>query len=88
MTTKTISKTNRTAFPLIKSFMAFDETKVEDKTRMPLATILIEAKDVKKDEIIELTTSFLPAPGIDRMKSMGYFVWATREDENLVKTYF
>ena len=71
-----------------KIVMAFDEAKVEDKTRMTLATILIEAKDVKKDEIIELTTSFLPAPGIDRMRSMGYSVWATREDESLVKTYF
>jgi hypothetical protein len=57
-----------------KIAIAFDEAKVEDKTRMTLATILIEAKDVQKVEIIELTTSFLPAPGIDRMKSMGYSV--------------
>ena len=55
---------------------------------MTLATIHIEAKDVKKADIIELTTLFLPAPGVDRMKSMGYSVWKTREDENLVKTYF
>ena len=55
---------------------------------MTLATILIEAQDVKKDDIIELTTSFLPTPEIDRMRSMGYSVWATREDENLVNTYF
>jgi len=71
-----------------KIVRSFDEAKVEDKTRITLATILIEAKDVKKDEIIELTTTFLPAPGIDRMKSMGYSVWTVKEDENLIKTYF
>ena len=71
-----------------KIVMAFDEAKVEDKTRITLATMLIEAKDVKKGEIIELTTSFLPAPVIDRMKSMGYSVWTVKEGENLIKSYF
>ena len=71
-----------------KIVIAFDEAKIEDKTRITLATILIEAKDVKKGEIIELTTSFLPAPGIDRMKSMGYSVWTVKEGENLIKSYF
>jgi hypothetical protein len=71
-----------------KIVIAFDEAKIEDKTRMTLATMLIEAKDVKKGEIMELTTTFLPAPGIDRMKSMGYSVWTVKEGENLIKTYF
>ena len=67
---------------------SFDEAKVEDKTKITLATMLIEAKDIKKGEIIELTTTFLPAPGIDRMKSMGYSVWTVKEGESLIKTYF
>ena len=67
---------------------SFDEAKVEDKTKMTLATMLIEAKDIKKGEIIELTTTFLPAPGIDRMRSMGYSVWTTKERNDLIKTYF
>ncbi len=71
-----------------KIVQSFDESKIEDKTRITLATILIEAKDVKKDEIIELTTTFLPAPGIDRMKSMGYSVWTVKEEDTLIKTYF
>jgi hypothetical protein len=71
-----------------KIAISFDEAKIEDKTRMTLATILIEAKDVKKGEIIELTTTFLPAPGIDRMKAKGYSVWTVKEEENLIKTYF
>jgi len=71
-----------------KIVQSFDESKIEDKTRMTLSTILIEAKDVKKGEIIELTTTFLPAPGIDRMKSMGYSVWTEKGEDNLIKTYF
>jgi len=67
---------------------SFDESKMTDQKRMALATVLVEAKDIKKDEIIELTTSFLPVPGIDRMKSMGYSVWAVKEGDDLVKSYF
>lgn len=71
-----------------KIVRSFDESKIKDQTKITLATILVEAKDVKKDEIIELTTTFLPAPGIDRMKSMGYSVWTLKEEDNLIKTYF
>jgi hypothetical protein len=71
-----------------KIVISFDEATIEDKTKITLATILIEAKDVKKGEIIELTTTFLPAPGIDRMKSMGYSVWTEKKEENVIKTYF
>ncbi|MDP8207135.1 MAG: hypothetical protein P9L92_10770 [Candidatus Electryonea clarkiae] len=42
--------------------------------RMTLTVILQEAKNVKHGEIIELVTSFLPAPGIDIMKSKGFSV--------------
>ncbi len=55
---------------------------------MTLVTILQEARKAKKGEIIELTTSFLPAPGIDRMKEKGYSVCAVKEKDNLIKTYF
>ncbi len=71
-----------------KIVRSFDESKIKDQTKITLATILVEAKDVKIDEIIELITTFLPAPGIDRMKSMGYSVWTVKEEENLIKTYF
>ena len=55
---------------------------------MTLMTILQKAKDVKKGEIIELTTTFLPAPGLDAMKSKGYSVWIKKESNNLIKSYF
>ena len=64
------------------------EDKVEDKDKMTLVVILKEAKSVKKGEIIELVTSFLPAPGIDILKSKGYSVWTKKEGNDLFKSYF
>ena len=71
-----------------KISLSLDEDKMEDKDRMTLVTILEEAKNVKKGEIIELVTSFLPAPGIDVLKSKGYSVWTRKEGDGLIKSYF
>lgn len=58
----------------------------EDK--MTLARVSKEAKNVKKGDIIELVTTFLPAPGIDIMKSRGYSVWSVQKLNSVVKSYF
>ncbi len=71
-----------------KIVISFDEEKIEDKDTMTLVTILREAKNVNKGEIIELVTSFLPAPGIDIMKSKGYSVWTSKEEDGFFKSYF
>ena len=71
-----------------KISLSIDEENLEDKNKMTLVTILQEAKKVKKGEIIELRTSFLPAPGIDRMKAKGYASWSVKERDNLIKSYF
>jgi len=71
-----------------KVALSLDEDKLEDKDKMTLIIILKEAKNVKKDEIIELVTSFLPAPGIDILKSKGYSVWTRKESDDLIKSYF
>ena len=71
-----------------KVSLSLDEDKVEDKDRMTLAIILEEARNVKEGEIIELVTSFLPAPGIDILKSKGYSVWTRKEGADLIKSYF
>ena len=64
------------------------EDEVEDKDKMTLVTVLRGAKKVKKGEIIELITTFLPAPGIDMMRTKGYSVWTTKGEGNLIRTYF
>ena len=68
--------------------VSVNEEKLEVKDKMTVVVLLQEAKRIKKGEIIELITTFLPAPGIDTMKSKGYSVWTVKEDENLIKTYF
>ena len=71
-----------------KIVLSIDEDKLEDKNRMTLTIILKNAKNVKKGEIIELVTSFLPAPGIDILKSKSYSVWSKKESDDLIKSYF
>lgn len=71
-----------------KVALSIDEDKVEEKDKMTLVIILREAKKVKKGEIIELVTSFLPAPGIDILKSKGYSVWTRKESDGLIRSYF
>ena len=55
---------------------------------MALVTLLGEAKHVAMGEIIELVTTFLPAPGIDVMKSKGYSAWTRNEGDDVIKSYF
>ncbi len=61
---------------------------MEVKDKMALTIILKEAKTVRKGEIIELVTSFLPAPGIDVLKTKGYSVWTRKENDIIIKSYF
>lgn len=71
-----------------KIALSINEEKLENKDQMTLVTILLEARNVKKGEIIELITTFLPAPGIDILKSKGYLVWSQRSENGIVKSYF
>ena len=75
-------------FTPAKISLSLDEDKVEDKDRMTLVIVLEEARNVKRGEIIELVTSFLPAPGIDILKSKGYSAWTQRESNDLFRSYF
>ncbi len=68
--------------------LSIDENKLENKDQMTLVVILKEAKNVRKGEIIELVTSFLPAPGIDILKSKGYSVWTRKESDDVIRSYF
>jgi hypothetical protein len=71
-----------------KISLSVDEDKVEDKDSMTLVAILKGAKNVRKGEIIELVTTFLPAPGIDILKAKGYSAWTRKEGDQLFKSYF
>ena len=64
-------------FSIDKVSVSIVEEEVEDRDRMTVVTVLREAKNLGSGEIIELITTFLPAPGIDTMRSKGYSVWTT-----------
>jgi len=64
------------------------EGESHDINEMTVVAVLREVKNVKQGEMIELVTTFLPAPGIDIMKSKGYSVWTTKGEVNTIKTYF
>lgn len=65
-----------------------NEAEIKDKDKMALSVLLKETKTIKSGEIIELVTTFLPAPGIDAMKNKGYQVWTVKEGDELIKSYF
>ncbi len=64
------------------------EEEVEDRDKMTVVAVLREAKNLGSGEIIELITTFLPAPGIDTMRSKGYLAWTRKGEGNTIRTYF
>ncbi len=75
-------------YSLEKVTLTIDEAKQENKDEMTLVAIMRESKSVKAGEIIELVTTFLPAPGIDKLKAKGYLAWVKKDDDGLIKSYF
>ena len=71
-----------------KVITSIDESRLENKDKMPITYVLKEAKDLQEDEIIELVTSFLPAPGIDVMRNKKYDSWTYKENDSVYRSYF
>ena len=74
-------------FDADKIRLVIDEAKLSNHDEMTLGPMLRGAKNLQGGDIIELVTSFLPAPGIDVMKAKGYRVWVCSERDDLIKTY-
>lgn len=55
---------------------------------MPVKRVTLQAARLGEGEILELVTTFLPAPGIDLMKTKGFRVWSLQEPSGVVRTYF
>jgi TusA-related sulfurtransferase len=75
-------------FSIEKVSISVVEEEVEDKDKMTVVTVLREAKKIQSGEVIELVTTFLPAPGIDTMRSKGYSVWTKKDEGDTIRTYF
>jgi hypothetical protein len=68
--------------------VSIDEQETGFEEEMTLIRVAREAKKLQGAEILELVTTFLPAPGIDVMKGQGFEAWSVEEDSGLIRTYF
>ena len=59
-----------------------------DSDEMAITRITKAFKDLTEHQVIELKTTFLPAPGIDVARARGIRTWTVREQDDLYKTYF
>ncbi len=73
-------------FNAAKIVASIDE-RAADPDKMPIASVLQAAARLDSTEIVELITTFVPAPGIDILMRKGFLVWSVREDGSLVRTY-
>jgi len=67
---------------------SIDEREVGKQDEMTLNRVWRAAKELRESEILELVTTFLPAPGIDVVKAQGFLAWSVEEDSGLIRTYF
>jgi len=69
---------------------SIDERKrgASDPDRMAITRLLPAANRLQQAEIVELITTFLPAPGIDVMKGKGFLAWSLQEEPELIRSYF
>jgi hypothetical protein len=73
-------------FATSKIVISIDE-RAADQDRMPIVAVLQEATRLQAGEMLELVTTFVPAPGIEIMKRKGLRVWSVREGAELIRTY-
>lgn len=72
--------------------MSFVATRIDDRAsdsdQMAITRIVKALKDLPEQQVVELTTTFLPAPGIDVARTRGVRTWTVQEQDDLYKTYF
>jgi hypothetical protein len=73
-------------FDAAKIVASIDET-VTDPDKMPIVTVLQRAATLQPGELLELVTTFLPAPGIEIMKRKGLLVWSAQQTPESIRTY-
>jgi TusA-related sulfurtransferase len=63
------------------------DERISEEEKMPIVKVLQAAARLQPGEMLELTTTFLPAPGIEIMKSKGLRVWSVQQGPELICTY-
>jgi len=71
-----------------KIVKSFDARTLIDAGENPLPQVIPFIQALKKGEILELITPFVPAPMIDLMQQKGYQIYKQKLDSGIVKTFF
>ncbi len=64
-----------------------DERAEQNADEMTLAAVLRAISQGEPRQIVELITTFIPAPGIDLMRAKGLLIWVNDEGTGIVRTY-
>jgi len=73
-------------FDPAKIVASLDE-KASDPGKMPIVSVLQQVAALQPGEILELITTFLPAPGIDILRKKNLLVWSMEGESNLIRTF-
>ncbi len=58
-----------------------------DPNKMTITTLLPLANKLGLDEVLELISSFVPAPGIDILRNKGFEAWSVQSEGEEIRTY-
>jgi hypothetical protein len=71
-----------------KIIVRFDASEMIASDGHPLTQVMQDLKEWKSGDIYELTTPFLPAPLLDKVKEKGFHVWSNEIAPGIFKNYF
>ena len=75
-------------FATEKITIRFDASEMIASGGHPLTQVMQDLKEWKSGDIYELTTPFLPAPLLDKVKEKGFQVWSDEVTPGNFKNYF
>jgi hypothetical protein len=64
------------------------DDRISESDEMAITRVLKALKNLGEHQVVELTTTFLPAPGIDAARNKRILTWTVREEPELYRTYF
>ncbi len=68
--------------------VSFDAREKIENGESPLEDVMKKLNVLSSGEILELTTSFIPAPLIDAAGKKNYTCWTQKKEDDLFKSYF
>jgi hypothetical protein len=72
----------------LRVHQCFDAREMIERGEHPLGKVLIDLRALPDNAVYELTTSFEPAPLIDKARGLGFDVRVRQETPALFRTYF